>query len=265
MKKGGCLGIFMATVCLSAPAVSLGGTANVESLGERGGIEYLRAKLPNAVTQAGGTITCDTGDEVTGGGGAIGGKGDVSHLNTSSPPNLSDDAWIAEGRTSSAGGKTVSTWAMCGPGATFIQQSTDTQPDYNAGFTCTPGTGVALSGGIQGTAGDILLRGFFPEPDPFDWIDSWQEATGASGTAETSMICSDAYAVQRRDETAKVAAGKAGKVVAECRKSQVVVGGGVQVRRNNIIQSDVWTLATQPWDSKKMGTDPGGRLASKVL
>ncbi len=239
----------LAVAAIAAPSALAGSPSATKSLGEQDGIEFLRTKSPSVVSQAGAQTLCTGSDQVTGGGAGIVGDGSKSHLNTSGPI-AGDQGWLAEGRSKSP--KTVTTWAMCGAGAVATTSSTDQFEkieQYNTGFTCA--AGEALSGGIQGTGGNVLLFGMFPSEGVFDWTDSYGNASSSEASVRSTMICSSAYAFTRRTQTAVAKDREAPRVVAKCVEGETVIGGGVQVLKDGIIQSDVRALQTRPWDSKR--------------
>jgi hypothetical protein len=242
---------------VGAPGSASAAHGPTESLGKAGSLEYLRTKLTDVKTQAGPETACKGTDQIAGGGAAIGGKPNRSHLN-SSGLGASTDSWLGEGRTSH-GSETVTSWAICGPATTTEITSTDMlgTSQYNAGFSCNPGE--SLSGGVTSADGDVLVSGLFPDDgqsDIFDWVDSYQNVSSTTTTVQSSVVCSADYAVERMTADVKAKPGSAAKAIAECGHGEAIAGGGLWMSVNGIGQDDVSAQATRPWDSKDKDKTP---------
>ena len=73
------------------------------SLGKSKGLEYMRAKHLQVVTQTTQPAICDSGTSVVGGGGSMAGPAPESTLNETYPSQPT--AWHAEGNTTPARGR----------------------------------------------------------------------------------------------------------------------------------------------------------------
>lgn len=233
-------------LALAAPATA-GIQEETESLGETGGLEYLRTKYLDVFTQTGPVTECDSGDFSTGGGASISGSGETSHLNSSAPMNPGQ-GWIAEGRTSTSTSRTVTGWAICGgfeTGQVAATENLDEGGYINAAPSCP--VGIPLTAGVEADGGDILINGLFPRSP--SWLYSFENVGPGSATGRGSAVCA-AVTRKLRKESREVSRDRAAKVVAACREGEVVAGGGLKVTRDGVWQHSVWALATRPWDSK---------------
>lgn len=244
------MAVLLGCVFALSPAQAVAGTPDpTESLGEAGGLEYLRTTFQNVFTQAGPTTECDLGDLITGGGAAISGSGKTGHLNSSAPTNTGT-GWVAEGRTLTSTARTVTGWAICGGFDTNQTGSTETLgPDgsLNSGLPCF-NEEIALSAGADSSGGNVLPSGLFPTADK-TWIVSIFNVGSTEASVRTAVMCAE-VARKTRKSKASARSGKTLKLVAKCRDGEVVAGGGYNISRKGVWQHGIQPLATRPWDDK---------------
>jgi hypothetical protein len=243
----------LACVCFAPPA-SAGTGGPAEHLGSSGPIDYLKRVLEGVTTtQTGPTPGCDSAEDVTGGGAQITGPAATGHLNASGPL-FGANSWQAEGRSTAPAGETVTAWSMCTTAPVTRSSATvnleDAVAQANFANSCLAGKALSPGAVAKDNSGDVLLLGLFPG-GPSTWTFSIANAEPEPAQVTFTTICSETLTVKRRTATKEVAKAKTGKVVAKCKPSEAVVGGGVKVDRNGIWQTNVPALALKPWDSRK--------------
>jgi hypothetical protein len=222
------------------------------SLGKSHGLKYVRAKFTDVVSQAGPPAPCDPGRYLTGGGGSISGAGMNAGLNATYPSiSLAGQAWQAEGQTSGASARTVTTYAICGkdevtypnPGSGFVVH----QGNAYAPTTLCTGPDLPTGGGVRGQGGDMRISRTQPSvpPSSVGWSSVVQNRAAADTTVTDHVGCSDLYDLHYRDHDGKVKPHKTGKVIARCKGKEAVTGGGF-----DYLGYDAWGISTRPWDSK---------------
>jgi hypothetical protein len=129
---------------------------------------------------------------------------------------------------------------------------TDEAPCQQAGDTTT---GVGVSTDIN----DLRINSLFPRPGGDTYVvGQAQVGDEPEGTVYFFAACAPPkYAVRYRDAAVvKVGGGEAGKVIAKCKNSEAVGGGGLAaLERGTTMENPqyaegTWTNATRPWDSK---------------
>jgi len=222
-----------------------------ESLGSSGGIEYVRAKFPSVVSQAGPTAACDAGDSTVGGGGSINGDPATARLVTLIPAATPDDGWTTEG-TADVGARTVAAYAICGGDAVETVSSTDNYPagsEFLRAELC-PGDGVSLSGGAETSGGQAAPVATFPGDDAPEWRIAY--ATNADTSVTTGVQCSTSYPRTVRERSADVKSGDSGKIIRRCAKGHEVLGGGfVAEQPNTQLSFETVGTTSRPWDDPR--------------
>ena len=254
-KRPGLVALLAGCAVIVPAATAHGGTAGpTVSLGKAKGFEYMRVTLQNVFSQAGAPAQCAGERFATGGGGAISGPGTEASLNTLQATSPTQ-GWQAEGSTTGVQGRKLTTYAVCGTKPVTESAGTGSfapGAEFNSGLTCG-GSERASSGGIEdvGGGGDVRIVGLFPAADPFDWIDSFKNAGSENTTVRHSVRCVSGYNFRYRSESARVRKGEAGKVVAKCKESEAVAGGGLLSTSGTSFDFDTWALGSKPWDSKQ--------------
>jgi hypothetical protein len=266
------LGLLVAAGMIAAAPASAGTPGPTVSLGTVGGFEYLKATFEDVVSQAGAPILCDDGDEPSGGGGTISGSGKTAALNSSYPfSGPPGDGWQAEGSTTGAAGRTVTTYAICGPAAIgpYGTSGGNLSPAGEVGDVATvedvcEGDEASLAG-FRGSGGDVR----FPLSRPDGVLSSWsaiaQNLGDEAANANLYRTCTLDYDPVRRSEFVRIDSGESGKVTARCKKSEAVINGGFASTVNGVGQRDTWVTSTRPYDSgdRKKAPDDGWRAKAQ--
>jgi hypothetical protein len=258
----------VAVLVLPAAGAHGGSAGPTISLGKSRGLEYMKAKHENVITQAGAPANCDGDASVIGGGGSISGPSGNAMLNASYPVTAGE-GWQAEGRGPAGSPRTVATYALCG--VNDVTFSSDTVPlipggSFNRGVECT-GSEQRIGGGLRGVGGNVVIRGLVPHPDnTYDWI-SRTVNLHATQSANVTFYdaCTSSYDLRYRDAAERVADGQQGKVTARCTRREAVAAGGFEWTRGGSFQPGAWAVATQPWDSNEDAgkvPDDGWRIRS---
>ena len=263
MKQGGLAGSIVAvcaTAATLAPSLALAGTPGpTESLGKAKGIEYMRAKYLQVVTQTAQPVSCDGDAEVTGGGGSMAGPATTSALNETYP--VPESGWQAEG-TSTGDAKTLTGYAVCGP--VDVDYETSQVPlSENA---VSHGSAICpdpIGGGGGATGPGMRLIGSSPRlpPSTAGWAPSMWTDTMDDTLFNMHAVCGP-YDVKFREADTKLDAGGAGQALAKCRSDEVVLGGGFVGRKQDVVGFRTLALASKPWDSddRKKVPDDGWRV-----
>jgi hypothetical protein len=238
-----------AGIALSAAPYATAGTPGATvSLGKSKGIEYSQAKFRSVVTQVTQPATCDGDAEVTGGGGSMAGPAATSALNESYP--MPENAWHAEG-SSTGGAKTLTAFAICGPVDAEYASSQTAAPENGAVIHGYAGCGPNLMGGGGGASGGgirlIASVAGGPLTSP-GWTPAVVNPTMDDTLFDSYAICAP-YDIKLREAQTKLKAGEDGKVTAKCKPSEVVLGGGFQGRKGEVIGFRTLAMASKPWDS----------------
>ena len=242
-----------AVVAFACPASALAGSAGpTESLGSSHGVEYLRATFDSVVTQAGAAAECDTGDYVLGGGGSISGDPATAELSVIAPTSTPDDGWRAEGATT-AGARTVTTYAICGNDAATTKVATSSYAagmEYSSGEECDAGD-VSLSGGVSAGNGDTTIATIRPDfQGVFDWNNRF--APESEDIVSRYVVCTSAYARTAKAEAKTVRRDTAAKVVRRCGKGHEILGGGFEADSGTaLFPFAVHAISSRPWDDPK--------------
>jgi hypothetical protein len=238
------------TGLLVPPAAQAATPGPTVSLGKSHGLEYVRAKIKDVVSQAGAPANCDAGDSATGGGGFISGAGINASLSATYPTSLAGAGWQGEGHTLGASGRTVTSYAICG--ADEVTYTThDTVIGQNGALLtsegpCNVGSHVT-GGGVRAQGGNVVIARSLPDSAQSGWdILVFNPLNSSSSTVSPFAGCSDAYELRYRQEAGQVKPATIGKVVARCKGREAVTGGGFKY----VGPYEAWDLATRPWDSR---------------
>ena len=248
--------VALSGVAKTATAEAHAGTAGqTVSLGKSNGLEYMRAKLANVVSQAGAPANCDGDAEVTGGGGSIAGPGADVTLNATFPLTGPASGWQAEGTTTQGAAQTVTSFAVCGGldvSVVTTQSPLGTNTVLHALRTCAGDT-QPLGGGGRATGAGILLvgsRAVLP-PSTTGWGPIAYNRTQSDTLFDSHAVCGEGYTVRYREsERIKLPVGDAVKAVAQCKPAEAVLGGGFFAEKQGSVGHRASALATKPWDSK---------------
>jgi hypothetical protein len=240
---------------MPASGASAGTPGDTVSLGKSKGLEYMRAKYVDVVTQSTQPANCDGDANVVGGGGSMAGAAPGSTLNETYPSQPS--AWHAEG-TSTAGSRTLTAYAVCG-GLSLSYQSNQSSLGVNtvlfAIATCE-GLEHPLAGGGGATGPGMRMIASFPRlaPSvPLGWHPYVHNTTANDTLWDSYGVCGSLDVRYRESPEARLASNATGKAVAKCKPSEAVVSGGWVGRRDKVIGFTMRGLATRPWDSKQDG------------
>jgi hypothetical protein len=247
------------------PAVASAGTpGQTERLGKSKGIEYMRAKYLDVVTQTTQPVTCDGDAEVAGGGGSISGPAGTATVNESYP--MPQSGWGVEGSRSAGSSRTLNGYAMCvGTDVEFYFTS------ENVGNgSISNGAGCILDelptgGGLESTSSGMFMNFTRPETEPAArWYSLAQNPTGSTIAVTYWTACSNRYKLRyRTTETAGIQPGEADTATAKCKPDEAVIGGGYHALFQGNDTTGVRPNATKPWDSKddaKKVPDDGWRV-----
>jgi hypothetical protein len=248
----------LAILGLTCPlAASAGTPGQTESLGASKGLEYMRAKHADVVTQTVQPANCDGDAQIVGGGGAMAGPAGASTLNETYP--AAPSAWHAEGNTSS-GARTLTAYAVCGG---FIPQYENNQsalPENAtlvASASCDSGLDPIAGGGGATGPGILTIASYprLPPSSPLGWSPVARNTTIDDTLWDAYAVCSDLDVSHRESERVRVATEEAGKAIAPCKRREAVVSGGWAAKREDVVGFTAKALTSRPWDSKDDGND----------
>jgi hypothetical protein len=230
-----------------------GGTAGpTVSLGKSKGLEYMKAKHLQVVTQTTQPATCDSGTSVVGGGGSMAGPAPQSTLNETYPSQPT--AWHAEGNTTS-GARTLTAYAVCDQ-LPLSYQSSQSALDTNSVLIATvlcEGAEEPIAGGGGATGPGIRTIASFPRlppNSPLGWHPYAHNTTGNDTLWDSYVICSNLDVRYRESGEARVRPQETAKAIAKCRPEEAVVSGGWAGVDGDTTGFSMRALSTKPWDSK---------------
>jgi hypothetical protein len=260
--------IAAAGLICAAPA-SPGVPGPTVSLGSAGGFEYLKATFPVVASQqAGAPVDCDVGDGVIGGGGSISGNGANAALNASYPTGFEGEGWIAEGSSSSSG-RTVTTYAICGPDPFEFSNANGTLEAAGGDLdTSTDSQGCPAEQtlyGVNGSGGEVRILQLRPATNGLLWTSTVQNLADINAEYTVWYSCIEGLdPVLRQSDTVSVKPGDAGKATARCKAGEAVTAGGLFSAVGGQPRRDTWATSTRPYDSKDNKKTPDDGWTIKV-
>lgn len=246
------MGSLVALALAIAPAANAGTAGPTESLGKAKGLEYMRAKFADVVTQTAQPANCDGDAQIVGGGGSMAGQPGASTLNETYP--VPPSAWQAEGNTTQ-GAQTLTAYAVC---AGFVPDYEVSQSPLSENSTlfalapCDPaddpiaGGGNATGGGINMIASSPVLSPSTPE----GWQPVARNSTIDDTLWDSHAVCSDLDVRHRESERVRLGLEGSGKAIARCKQQEAVVSGGWIGKRQEVQGFPTRALVSKPWDSK---------------
>jgi hypothetical protein len=221
------------------------------SLGKSKGIEYFKGTYQDVVTQTNQPVECDISGggevEVTGGGGSISGPAETSTLFESQP--LPQEAWQVEG-ASTAGVQRMTGYAICGP-VDLVYAINQTPITTNSSTYVLATCPDPIGGGGGATGAGLRLNMTQPAlpPSTPGWSSQMVNTTGSDSLFDYYGICGT-YDVKFRRAVTKIDDGESGSVIASCKGSETLLGGGFAGIKNDAVGYHIDLLATRPVDSK---------------
>jgi hypothetical protein len=254
----------VAVSLLAGPGATAGTPGATVSLGKSKGVEYMRAKYLNVVTQTSQPVQCDGDAEVSGGGGSISGSSDDAILSESYP--TPESAWQVEGSSSAGPSRTLTGYALC-VGADleyyFTTENVTTGSSISNGAPCGAFGELVTGGGLQADLPGLLMNWTRPEPGVgARWYSYAQNEGGLTMVVDYWTVCTSSYVLRYRTAEANARRGRAATITAKCKPKEAVMGGGFHGSGNTGV-IDAWPVATKPWDSKddaKKVPDDGWRV-----
>ncbi len=245
----------MAALAVAAAPASAGTQGPTVSLGKSGGLEYLKAKYEQVVTQAGPHADCTGDDVAAGGGGAVSGRPSSAHLNSTWVTNASGDGWTTEATSHLDGPRTVSSYAICGKDPVFWESNGPSQvpggTKLGLGADCPNAAQDVTAGGSSAEGGDIELLANLSFGQAFDWDTIHRNDGLTDALVEQWVGCSSDLKTSVEEDAVKVSPGKAGKLKVLCERKRVVTGGGFNFAKQFGFEPDgVHLNASQPIDDK---------------
>lgn len=241
-----------AVAALCALPAGAGAGAPVEGLGKAKGLAYVKTTIQNVVSHASLSATCPGARAPVGGGAALGGPVTQARLNETSPVPQAL-AWQAAGRSLTAGGRALTTYAICTRKPVGYESSPSTSIAPGGSFLAEVPCGISefVTNGGWSSSNSADLRSDRSMPaDPY-WKGRMRNADpGVSTNVQVWTVCSEDLDPRRETVTETVGNDDPVRLIAKCKPGEAVTGGGFYNRGSG------HPSVTAPWDSSDAGKTP---------
>jgi hypothetical protein len=266
-----------AIVSLGALVLS-GATASAVTLGQAGGLKYVRTST--SVPLAGfedRTARCGGTWHAFGGGAQLSGPTISGQLESTAPYDgddgnaQPDDGWLGEASNLGSVPLTLKTYAIC----------SHTSPDYGQATSQTFAVGSissastscgapqrAVGGGIRSLTepGNTHLVHTLPSADLAEWEGGVYADAGPPDSAfRTYLICTGAMDVSFESQEEEIESGPAALTVsANCAGGTHVSGGGASIEATVANSENSWINTSRPFDGNDAGHVPDDGWTARV-